>query len=325
MPLEVSLVIPVRDEELSLPTLLESIGRQTCAPAEIVIVDGGSTDATVPLARRLTAHDARFRVIEAGPALPGRGRNIGVAAARHEWIAFTDAGIRLEPDWLEQLTAVSRRYPEAMVVYGEHEPVTNSFFQRCAALAYFPVKQARPGGRMRSPFIASSLMRRSLWRAIGGFPDMRAAEDLTFVERVDELGFAVAWAPDARVWWQMPTTLGKTFRRCVLYSRHNVWAGRQRLWHYGVARFYVAASPFVALGVLHSAWWFTALVAGLSARAVVNIWRRREQRSVLWAINPARVATVAWVILALDLATMIGWVQALVRRPDGPPHAMATT
>jgi glycosyltransferase involved in cell wall biosynthesis len=96
----VSLVVPVRNEEQSLPRLLETIARQTFRPAEIILVDGGSTDDTVGLARRAAETDARIRVIEAGPATPGRGRNVGIEAVSHEWVALTDAGNRLEPTCL---------------------------------------------------------------------------------------------------------------------------------------------------------------------------------------------------------------------------------
>ena len=91
---KVSVVIPVRDEVDSLPELIASLQSQTFPPAEVVIVDGGSTDETVALARQLTADDDRFRVVEAGEATPGRGRNIGISAARHDWIALSDAGNR---------------------------------------------------------------------------------------------------------------------------------------------------------------------------------------------------------------------------------------
>jgi glycosyltransferase involved in cell wall biosynthesis len=64
----VSLVVPIRNEEGTLATLIESIGRQTRAPDEVVLVDGGSADRTVALAPRLIAGDPRFRVIEAGSA-----------------------------------------------------------------------------------------------------------------------------------------------------------------------------------------------------------------------------------------------------------------
>ena len=95
----------------------------------MILVDGGSSDGTVGLARKLTQGDQRFRIVEAGDATPGRGRNVGIATATHEWIALTDAGIRLDPLWLEKLLAVACRNPEIEVVYGNYEPLTRNFFE----------------------------------------------------------------------------------------------------------------------------------------------------------------------------------------------------
>src|SRR6266496_3490629 len=62
--LELSLVIPVRDEERSLESLLESIAGQTLPPDEIVFVDGGSRDGTVEKIAAASRRDNRIRVIE---------------------------------------------------------------------------------------------------------------------------------------------------------------------------------------------------------------------------------------------------------------------
>ena len=118
----VSLVIPVRDEENSLPELLDGINRQTYPPAEIIIVDGGSVDRTLDLARQMTAGDVRFCVLDAGDGTPGRNRNVGAEAAENTWVAFIDAGTRPEPAWLEHLVEAARR-SGAEVVYGNYEPV----------------------------------------------------------------------------------------------------------------------------------------------------------------------------------------------------------
>jgi cellulose synthase/poly-beta-1,6-N-acetylglucosamine synthase-like glycosyltransferase len=307
----VSLVIPIRNEEASLGELVSSISRQTCSPDEVILVDGGSTDRTVTLARRLSAQDKRFRVLEAGEATPGRGRNVGIAAATQDWVALTDGGIRLEPTWLKRLVAVAERDPSIDVVYGNYEPTTDTFFQRCAALAYVPAKQPREGERMRGPCIASCLIRRIVWQAVGGFPDLRATEDLIFMERVQGHGFGIGWAPDATVTWQIQPSLARTFRRFALYSKHNVWAGRQRYWHYGVARLYLAALPFVALAVLHNPCWLGLPLAGSLTRVARSIWVRREGRGVRWLLSPVQFVGVGLVLAAIDLATFVGWVQAL--------------
>jgi glycosyltransferase involved in cell wall biosynthesis len=313
--LAVSLVVPLRDEQESLEKLLASINCQTRPPDEVVLVDGGSTDGTVALARELTASDPRYRVIEAGAATPGRGRNVGIAAARCAWVALTDAGIRLEPTWLERLTEAVARAPEPEVIYGNYEPVVASRFERAAALAYVPPKRPRPGGPMRGPSTASMLLRKEVWETVGGFPDLRAAEDLVFFEQVRFRGFRVGWAPAATAWWQLRPTLWQTFRKFVLYSKHNVWAGRQRYWHYGVARLYLLAVPFVILAAVFSPWWLLVPAAGAAARVAKSIWSRREGRGLAFLLDPLQFLAVGVILAAIDAATFVGWAQALFWRP----------
>jgi len=314
---DVSLVVPVRNEEASLPALLESIRRQTHRPAEVILVDGGSTDATVRVAREMADTCEGLRVIEATEATPGRGRNIGIGAAHSEWVALTDAGIRLEPQWLESLIRVARADKDVSVVYGNYEAAAGSFFERCAALVYLPPKVARAGGRVRGPSIASALLRREVWEAAGGFPDLRAAEDLFFMEHVERLKFKIAYAPQATVWWQLQPTLRKTFRKFVLYSRHNVWAGRQWDWHYGLARQYAVWLVCCVLAVAHSWYWLAVPLAGMLARAAKSIYVRREGRGWSWLLNPLQFAGVVFVMLAVDLATFVGWAQAAWRGRGG--------
>lgn len=313
--LQVSIVIPVRNEAQALPALVASLKAQTFPPAEVIFVDGGSTDETVALARRLTAGDARFRVTEAGPATPGRGRNVGIAAAQHDWLALTDAGSRLDHQWLERLIEVVNRNPEVAFVYGNFEPIIDSFFTRCATLAYVHPKREVASGTMRFPSIASALMRRDVWQSVGGFPDLRAAEDLIFMEKMEQQGFKTGYAPLATIHWHLQPTLATTFKKFVLYSRHNVWAGRQRFWHYGIARQYAIAVVFIILAAVHSKWWLGVPALALLARAAKRIWKNREGRGVWWALNPIQFVCVMIVILAIDLATFVGWIQALVSKP----------
>ena len=308
----VSLVIPLRNEAASVEELIRSIRAQTLPPMEVIMVDGGSTDATVTVARRLTRDDPRFKVIEAGDATPGRGRNVGIAMAAYEWVALTDAGIRLEPDWLKALVDQAQRHPDASVVYGAFDPLQDSFFEQCAALAYVPAPQATGDGFTRGRSIASSLLRRDVWKAVGGFPDLRAAEDLMFMERVADAGFREVWAPRARVWWRLQPTLARTWRRFVIYSRCNVLAGRQRFWHYGVARQYLAVAVCVLFAFVFSPWWFAAPVAAFAIRVARSIWTRRGPRPWWWCLNPAQFVMVAIIVVAIDVATFVGWGQAIM-------------
>ncbi len=313
----VSLVIPVRDECATLPELLKSIAAQSLQPSEVVFVDAGSVDETVQLLQKAAQLEPRYRVIAAGAASPGRARNLGIAAARYKWIALTDAGMRLEPAWLERLVEAARAGDSADVVFGNYEPLTESFFERCAALAYVAPKRLRNGQLLRGPVVPSSLLRSIVWKAVGGFPDTRAAEDLMFIEAIERKGYRIEWAPTATTWWRLRPTLRATFERFMVYSRYNVWAGRQWDWHYGVRRIYLLLLPFVALAIGHSVRWLLVPLLGLCARTAKKIWRGREGQGLLWTINPARFACVCALLIVIDAATFIGWVQALLWQPDG--------
>jgi glycosyltransferase involved in cell wall biosynthesis len=309
----VTLVVPVLNEAATLGPLLTSVERQTLAPDAVVFVDGGSRDSTVQTLRDHCSRHRHWQVIEAGSATPGRGRNVGVAASDTEWVALTDAGIELEAHWLERLVRVAETDANVDIVYGHYEPVTDGWFVTCAALAYVQPHASTPKGPMRSRFVASCLLRTSLWAEVGGFPDLRAAEDLLFMRGVDRVGAQVGLAPEAVAHWRLQPTLRSTFRRFRLYSRVNVEIGEQANWHYAVARMYLMGLPFLAAARRRRAWGMVP-VAGLMVRVARSIWGRREGRDLLWAANPARFVVVGMIMVTLDLATFAGWLDALVAR-----------
>lgn len=317
--MKVSLVVPVKNEAASIECLMSSVAGQTRRPDEIIIVDGGSEDGTPEIAegwlKRRSLSDWG-RVARVGEATPGKGRNIGVAEAKYDWIAFTDAGIRAEEPWLERMIEVAEGNDQVDVVYGSYEPAAETFFERCAALAYVAPKRLREGRRMRGPAIPSSLIRREVWEGVGGFPDLRAAEDLIFMEAVERKGYKIAWAPRAVVWWRMPPTFESAFRRFALYSLHNVRIRRQYDWHYGVARQYAVWIVCLVLGFVLSRWFWLAPLMGYGARVAKGIWARREGRGLFWAMNPAQFVMVAAILLTIDAATLAGWWNAILNR-DG--------
>jgi hypothetical protein len=228
-----------------------------------------------------------------------------------------DAGVTADGHWLERLVCRATADPELELVWGHYEPVAESWFTDCARLAYVAAPTIGPDGPIRDEFVASSLLRRSLWQRAGQFPDLRAAEDQIFMRRVRWLEPATARAPEAVVRWHLQPGFAGTFRRFRCYSEVNARAGEQRHWHYGVARLYLAALPFVFAGLRRRRWALVAVVGAL-ARVEKSIWQRREGRGILWVANPARVATVAAILATVDAGTFAGWFQAALspRRPQ---------
>jgi glycosyltransferase involved in cell wall biosynthesis len=297
---QVSLIVPLRNEQATVVPLLESIAGQTRRPDELVVVDAGSEDQTAALATSFPA-PMPVRVVRTGPLYPGLARNSGAAEAAFPWLALTDGGVRLSPSWLSELLAAAQDGVE--VVFGAFEPVCDSFFRRCAAVAYVPGPDAH--GLRGASVISMALTREAFDRA-GGFPPYRAAEDLIFVERLRALPLRVAYAPRAVAYWELAPDVRRTFRRFALYSEHNLRAGRGRYWHAGVLRHYVlmillaaAAAPAVGAGSLlvYPLWQL--------ARAGRSAWQKRRAFPFP-ALDPRHVIGAAGILCLLDLATLAG-------------------
>ncbi len=98
-----SIIIPARNEEANLPTLLRSMALQTAQPREVIVVNDGSTDRTAAVARELGA-----TVLEAPPLPDGwRGKpwacHQGAALASGDLLLFLDADTWFEPGGLRKI------------------------------------------------------------------------------------------------------------------------------------------------------------------------------------------------------------------------------
>ncbi|MEI7851366.1 MAG: glycosyltransferase [Kiritimatiellales bacterium] len=105
----VSVIIPARDEEDNLPTLLNSLNRQSPPPEEVIVVDDGSTDRTAELARAAGA-----TVLTSAPLPSGwRGKawacRQGADAATHNTLIFMDADTCFEPGGLSAVREIFAR------------------------------------------------------------------------------------------------------------------------------------------------------------------------------------------------------------------------
>lgn len=309
--LEISVVVPVRNEEASVRAVIDGLLGQTLLPHEIVITDGGSTDASREIIEEYIGRGAPVRLIREQDSLPGRARNVGVEHSQCDWIAFTDAGTRPEPGWLAALAnkVVDRSNPE--VIYGSFAPIVDSFFKECAAIAYLPPSVVSGGTFTSCKSIASALMRRSVWAAVGGFPEqLRSAEDLLFMQRIEAQGFRELRAPEAMVHWNIQANLWRTFKRFVTYSRNNIRAGLWRQWQAAIflryAPLVIITVPVVFFGVRWLVVPFGAWLVLMLARAVRALQKNRFVYPAGAGRNLLRLFMLIPIIATLDLAALIG-------------------
>ena len=105
MPVQISVIATVKNEEHSVRRLLDSLAAQTRQPDELVFVDGGSVDKTVEVLERYAKESGLpLQVLVRPDTNISQGRNAAIAAARGVIIASTDAGVRLAPIWFTHCT-----------------------------------------------------------------------------------------------------------------------------------------------------------------------------------------------------------------------------
>jgi len=126
----VSIIVPARNEEMSLGECLQSLVLQAGVTHEIIVVDDGSTDRTRQIAKGFLG----VKVVKAGPLQDGwTGKNnalwAGVSEARGSWLLFTDADTVHLPGSLARAVAEARRENADLLSYSP-EQIVESFAER---------------------------------------------------------------------------------------------------------------------------------------------------------------------------------------------------
>jgi glycosyltransferase involved in cell wall biosynthesis len=172
----VSVIVPARNEEVSLGDCLQSLVTQTGVAFEIIVVDDHSNDRT----REIAESFPKVRVIEAGPLPVGwTGKNNAVFAggrqAQGEWLLFTDADTVHLPGSLARALAEARENGAELLSYSP-EQIAVTFWEMATlpvvfaelARQYSPLKVSDPS----SPIAAANgqyiLIRRETYDAVGG-------------------------------------------------------------------------------------------------------------------------------------------------------------
>ena len=185
------MIVPAYNREHLLPRALASIGRQVLPPAEVIVVDDGSTDRTAEVAERAGATVVRLET-NRGAA---NARNVGFHRAREPWVALLDSDDEWLPHCLEVLWSLRADH---VLVSGAQMSVgddgradrVGGNVSREAWVLEDPAPLIFPEN-----FIVSSatLVRRDAVTAVGGYDaSRRYSEDFDLWLRVLERGTGIA-------------------------------------------------------------------------------------------------------------------------------------
>jgi glycosyltransferase involved in cell wall biosynthesis len=186
MNVTVSVVITSHNYARFLPDAVASIVAQTFSAWELIIVDDGSTDATVSTAHELMSwhHDRHIRLLQQPDQGPATARNTGARHAIGTFLLFLDADDMLAPTMLERATAVMLEQPTVGFVYSGMQLFGHDYH-------YWPGVAFNPHMLALDNIVPTpTLLRYVAWRQVGGFDSaMPHYEDWEFWMRVVAAGW----------------------------------------------------------------------------------------------------------------------------------------
>jgi glycosyltransferase involved in cell wall biosynthesis len=266
----VSVIIPARNEEVSLGACLDSLAAQTGVDFEIIVVDDNSTDRT----REIAASFPKVKVIEAPPLPSGwTGKNNAVATgarqARGQWLLFTDA------DTVHVLGSLARALLEAQQNNAEllsysPEQIAVTFWEMATlpvvfaelARQYPPAKVSDPSSPLAAANGQYILVRREAYDAVGGHAAVAGdiLEDVALARAVKRSGrkIRLRYAADAvrtRMYLNYAQLReGWTKNLALLFPKPG-WLATQTffLWALPFANLFL---PLFVSAIVHRAWWF---------------------------------------------------------------------
>lgn len=191
-----SIVIRAYNEERHIGRLLEGIKHQTLKDVEIILVDSGSTDATVEIAESYGAQIVRISPDE---FTFGRSLNDGVRAASGDFIVIASAHVYpVYPDWLASLLYPFEDKAIALTYGKQRAPASARYSEKQLFYQWFP-EDSKP--RQETAFCnnANAAIRKSLWKKHPYDETLTGLEDLAWAKWAQEQGYGIAYIPEAEI------------------------------------------------------------------------------------------------------------------------------
>jgi len=234
--LDVSVVLPVLDEEKDIERLLAEVLGQAVPPGgfEVLVVDGGSTDRTREIVRALAAAHPRLRLLDNPRRRSSAGRNVGARAASGEYVLFLDGHCALQRhDYLVRLVEIFRSTGAACLC--RPQPLldlADTPWGKAIAAARHSWLGHNPGSDIYSstpaftdPRSAGAAYARRVLADLGGYDErFDACEDVEFNHRVARAGGTSYRHPDLAVRYRPRHSL-----RGLWWQMHRYGRGRARL------------------------------------------------------------------------------------------------
>jgi cellulose synthase/poly-beta-1,6-N-acetylglucosamine synthase-like glycosyltransferase len=233
----VSVIVPAYNEGTVLESAIDALLRIDYPTFEVIIVDDGSTDDTLAIARRLEGRHASIEVRVFTKANGGKATalNTGIAQARFGFVLCMDADSAIAPDSLRE--AMPHFRDQAVGAVAGNVKVVNreNWLTRLQALEYI---EGLNMPRRAQGFIAAvnivpgpvGLFRVEALQEVGGYDNDTFAEDADLTLKLISAGWKIVYEENAVAWTQAPTRVLDLVQQRYRWTRGILQAVRKRKW-----------------------------------------------------------------------------------------------
>jgi glycosyltransferase involved in cell wall biosynthesis len=227
----VSVVVTELNEIEDIGSVVSSLLAQVPPAAEVIIVDGGSTDGTWEWLEAAAAKDPRLVAIRdescslkfsAGPV--SRGRNVAIQAAKSGLIACADAGCTYAPDWLLNLTAPLVAGEAEYALGGSCLDASGCTVWDVASAPFFSIRLS-PTEPTKSCTARSMAFTKALWECIGGFPEQVLVGEDTLFDFAARRETRPAFIANAKAHYRPGNTFRSACHQMARYALSDGQAG----------------------------------------------------------------------------------------------------
>lgn len=196
MLMDCSIIIRAYNEEKQIGRLLEGIKLQTVKDVEVILVDSGSTDATMAIAG---SFGARVVGIPSAEFTFGRSLNVGIKEAKRGLIVIVSAHVYpVYPDWLETLLGPFQDDSVALTYGKQRAPEFAKYSEQQVFHQWYP-DVSRPKQETAFCNNANAAIRKSLWEKNQYDETLTGLEDLAWAKWAGEKGGSIAYVAEAEV------------------------------------------------------------------------------------------------------------------------------
>lgn len=193
---ECSIIIRAFNEEKHIGKLLDGIQQQSLKNIQVILVDSGSQDRTVEIARN---YGVEIVSIEPKEFTFGRSLNLGISHAKADFVVLASAHVYpVYPDWLERMLEPFQDEKIA-ITYGKQRGMeTTQFSEHRIFEHWFPDSSVN---NQAHPFCnnANAAIRKSLWQVNAYNETLTGLEDLAWAKWAHEQGYKIAYVAEAEI------------------------------------------------------------------------------------------------------------------------------